>query len=221
MSYLQNMPYKQDIVLDDTFNYQGYNQRISIYKAFSVSNPDYYYLRLKMIRKEEIVTQGYIYFYLDFDKKISEFIGLAVAEEFRGNHLSMLLLSTYVSFCLEQGFDKMETIQKQKKPFLLHLLKKFRFDLENIDLYNKEKEFIISLCQRQLDPTKYLYFSNKKYEKQFCQSKIMQSDNYQILENPTLDIPIIDDVLLCKKYNLKDPESAYHKAQKVYKNHQL
>lgn len=219
MEVLKNISDREDILVADRFLYQGYRQSIFLYKAPSVSNLDYYYLRLKLFKDREVIKQGYLYFYLNFEEKASQFIGLAIAEEYRNTHLSTLLLSSWIEFCFSQGFENLSTIQKQRKPFILYLLKKFRFDLENTEMYDRQRSLVISICKKEEEKTKYLLFHNDDYQRQFTSSKIMKSDNYQIAEKDSSNIEVLDDILLLKSYYLKEKEKAYEKSIGIYRSH--
>ncbi len=214
MKTLQNLEVNRPVILDNTYQYQGQEQRIYINKSM-FQKKEQYFLQLALPQKDiAMVQQGYIYFYMDHKQKTSDFIGLYLKPECRGMGLSSLLISNWIKLCLDNGYEHLDTNKKQRKPFLLYSLKKYQFELEDKTKY-ETSPCTIHICHKENDKTKYLLFKTKGFSETFKNSKIMKVDNYEILEEYNPEIPIVDDVLLSHPYFLQDNEKAYQKAKSV------
>lgn len=215
-------------------NSNTYYMRLS--KSFlQPTQVEQYFLKLYTLSQNKMLCTGYIYFYVNLDKKESSFIGEFVKPEYRFYGLGNLLLSSWIKLCLDENLNILTTNKKQRKPFLLYLLKTFYFEISDYTLY--EKSFhTIWICKNMLDLNqKCLFFKSPLQSIQFQQSKIKCTDNYVILNsnyaNKSLDelkqmqeepphfpyIEILNQVLLSRKYNLEDKEAAYQKVLEIHR----
>lgn len=214
------MSYRENILWKDGFQYHGYQQQIKLSKHFCESDPmDRYYLKTDIITSDnQPIHQGYLYFHIDFDTSQSEFIGACVENEYRNSGIASLLISSWIQFCLDQGIDNLKTISKQRKPFLLYLLKLYNFEIENIEEYLTSPK-VVHICRKNEENDKYLIFANKREEEMFRRSNIMKTDNYKIIDATEKNIQILDSVALYNPYFLQDKEKAYQKSLQVYNRH--
>ncbi len=217
MSLIENMPYKKSFIVKDNLDFQMEKQTIFITKYFCNTDIcDRYYLRANA----NGVDQGYLYFYLNPDNMQSKFIGLETYEEYRNRGIASLLISTWIQFCLDEEFINLQTISKQRKPFVLHLLKKYAFELKNLSSYQKANK-IVHICKRGNDSSKCIMFENKHEENYFRRSNIMKNDNYIIVGKDEENIEILDSVVLGTPYFLSEPEIAYQKSLQIYSKYRL
>lgn len=204
-----------------------YNHKIYLMKANDDgSHKPKFYLRATSNINGVDVIQGYLYFYLDFEYKTSDFIGIKVHEEFRNLNISSLLVSLWIDLCLNNGIDFLGSNKKQRKPFLIYLLKTFGFEILDKSLYKSSKD-VISICRREDDTTKLLLFKDSKLERDFRGTHICKEDNYEILTS--LDgVTYLDDIIMPLQdfrrknisYDLIDYDKANVKVKRVLKNHQ-
>lgn len=208
-----NMPYKKPFLIDENANTK---QRVFFEKTrFNAANVDQYFIKIfKILPDGKYVCQGYIYFYIDFLIRESKFIGQYTNPEFRNEELGQLLISYWIKLCFDNGIYKLDTIHKQRKPFIIYLLKKFKFDLYNIQSY-EESPNTISICQNPVIVDKCLYFKNPKQAETFKNGKVHAGDNYFILENIDENTTILDQVLLSTPYQSTDDELAYERSSKL------
>lgn len=208
-----NMPYDKKFLIDEN---SSIKQRVYFEKSlFSAKNIDQYFIKVyKPNCNGSYLCQGYIYFYLDLLKKESNFIGLYVNPEIRNQGLGQLLISYWVSFCLDNGIYDLNTIKKQRKPFIIYLLKKFKFELQNITQYETYPN-TISICRSNLTNDKYLFFKNPIQAQTFKNGSINSGDNYHILDTLTEDTEVLDQVLLSNIYLSKEDDFAYTKSIKL------
>lgn len=219
MTTWKDITYQKPILLNTFFDS---NQVRKIYLSksyFSSLNQDQYFIKSFLLTPQgKLICQGYIYFYLDSEKKESQFIGAYVKEEYRQMGLASLLFSLWIKFCLEEGFYNLKTNKKQRKPFLLYLLKTFSFELKNPSDYETLKSTIY-IYKMINDYTKYLYFKNEKQKEQFIKSEIMKKDNYQILEKIDENTILLNQVILSKIYQLQNENFAYTKSLNIQKKY--
>lgn len=208
-----NMPYKKPLLIDENVNTK---QRVFFEKTrFNEANVDQYFIKIfRVLPDGNYVCQGYIYFYLDFLNRSSNFIGLYTNPLFRNEGLGQLLISYWVTLCLDNGIYKLDTIQKQRKPFIIYLLKKFKFDLHNIQTYETSPN-TISICQTPIIDAKCLHFKNPRQAETFRKGKINAGDNYFILDSLDEDTTVLDQVLLSTPYQSTDDELAYDRSLKL------
>lgn len=217
MGVLENLPYQTTILLSNNLEYQNCKQQISLTKyACSTDKNDRYYLRTSILNEDgEPFNLGYLYFYLNTKSSNSEFIGVGVNEDYRNSGIASLLISSWIQLCLNDGIDDLMTISRQRKPFLLYLLKKYDFELMDINNYQTSTR-VVHICRSKASFDKCIMFPNKSEEKKFRNSNIMKTDNYEIISSPSNDIEIIDTVVLSVPYIVQDNEKAYQKSLQTY-----
>ncbi len=219
MISLQNLEYNKKVVLDEYVNKEGNFQQLILSKTYcKPDNRNHYFITLYLVKPDgTYINQGYIYFFYHEQNKTIDFIGIFIKTEYRSKGLASLLVSTWIKLCLENDIIKLTTIQKQKKPFLIYLLKTYYFELKDATLYEKSKN-VIHICRRENSSAKFLFFENENQRDLFMTSKIFYTDDYQILDTLEEDTEKLDTVILSKKYFLQDEEGAYKKALRIKKN---
>ncbi len=206
-----DIPYNKHIFIDTIIN-QDNVYRISLEKTFfKCNNLDQYFIK---IYDKDMGCVGYIYFYLDFNTKECHYIGMYVKDEYRNLGFASLLMSYWLQLCLDNDFYSCKTNKKQRKPFLLYLLKTYGFEIPNPTIY-RISPHLISIYKDLDSSLKCLLFKNELQAENFKHSSIMHGDNYQIITNPGLSHIYLDDVLLTHKYALQDLEMAYNKSNLV------
>lgn len=155
------------------------------------------------------VQQGYIYFYLDFVTKTSTFIGVYVKPEYRNLNIGSFLCACWIDFCFNYGYDFLNANKKQRKPFLLYMLKTYGFEVLDPSLYLTRKD-VISIC-RDSDSDKkrkVLFFKDFSHEKIFMNTNVYKMEDYEIVHS--LDhFEVLDSVLLPFQ-NLQKNQVQYH-----------
>ena len=221
MTILQNLGYNTPVTLDEYVNKEGFLQRIYLEKSFFPAlQKDQYFISIAKINYNKNQEKiGYIYFYFNQYEKSCEFIGMFIKTEFRNQGLSSLLTSYWIRLCLDLGIVDLYTTKKQRKPFLIYILKTYFFELNNITIY-QDSINNIHICRKEKDDKKYLLFDNDKEKASFQKGTIYTNDNYQILDELEGDTEKLDTVILSKRYFLKDDEAAYKKALRIKKNQQ-
>lgn len=205
-----------------------YNQTLYIKKSVDDgSGRDKYYLQLYTLINGEPVMQGFIYFYLDFKNSACHFIGMRVIEQYRNLNIGSLLVSVWIDFCLNYGIEYIGVNHKQNKPFLLYMLKKYSFDVFDLNLY-KTRSDVITICRSVdlKDTTKYLMFKDKRHQKNFIQTNSFKADNYKVIED-LLGCYDLDQVILPLQdirrnpvdYYLQDKEYAAYESTRVLTSH--
>ena len=221
MGYLENLEYKKRILYDTfTISTGQANLYFSKHKNPTDGEGDRFYFRLYEVKEETAV--GDLYFYMNLKEKETKFIGLFINENFRNQGYAEFLLSIWISFCLNSGIQFIKTIDRQRKPFLLYLLKKFTFDCMDRTLYQTERKRV-DICKKEEDITKYLHFSDSNQESGFRNSNILKEDNYVLLSDNEFEkeeIEKLDSVFLLKPYLLQEKEKAYQKAKKIKERYQ-
>ena len=193
--------------------------RLALEKSYFPSNQrDQFFIKAYTLKNGCLICQGYIYFYIDFDTLTSEYIGSKVKEEYRQNGLASLLHASWIDLCLQYGLEHLQTIKTQRKPFLLYLLKKNCFELENTSLYQASPHTIY-ICSQEHSHYKYLLFKNQNTAEYFRRSKIYAGDNYQILNGLEPGYQILDRVLLSNIYFAYDNEATHRRAEGVLKRY--
>ena len=141
MGKLENLETGDKFLYSDKYFSGDYNQELYIKRSEDDgSNKPKYFINAYSNINGEIVRQGYIYFYLDEKTKTSSFIGVKVEDAYRDLNIGSFLIASWINLCLNNGYDFLGVNQKQRKPFLLYLLKTYGFeDYISIDkLRNKE-----------------------------------------------------------------------------------
>ena len=214
MNIFDKLDYNKGIVLDTINVSKTLRRIIRLEKTFFKENVlNQYFIKFYNLENDRLINIGYIYFYLDFQTKISTYIGSYVKPEYRSQGLASTLTSYWIKFCFDNGFYDLTTIKSQRKPFLLYILKTFSFDIENLNDY-LSSNYNIHICMLPNDKTKYLVFENAKHALSFKEGKIYKNDNYQILDPNEEGLIKLDTVQLSKIHNLKNPEIAYEKSEK-------
>ncbi len=218
---------KRSLYSDNYFS-GDFNQLLYLKRAVDDgSNRPKFYISAFAYVNGELRLQGYIYFYLDFETKRSDFIGMAVNPEYRGLDMGSLLLSSWIDICLNNGVEELGAHHKQKKPFLIYMLKKYGFEIEDTSLYRTSDALITLLRDPDFaNKTKYLQFRSPHHEKVFMGTNIFKTDNYSILHNPAgyyeLDkviIPLQSASHAHVIYELSDEELATEKVVSTLSKH--
>lgn len=226
MKYFEQLDTSVKYMYSTEYFSGDYNHNIYIMRAKEDDSrkPKFYIRATSNINGEEVI-QGYMYFYLDYENKTSDFIGIKVHEQYRNLNISSLLISIWIDLCLNNGIDFLGSNKKQRKPFLIFLLKKFGFEIFDKNLYRTSKD-VISICRKDDDRSKLLLFRDAKHERDFRESKIYHEDNYKILTS--LDgVDHLDDIVMPLQgfrrknisYDLIDYDKADVKVKRILKNH--
>jgi len=193
------------------------------------SHKDKYYLELYSYVNGIYTMQAYIYFYLELRERTCYFIGMKTEEQFRNCNMGSLLISAWLDFCLNNGIEYIGVNNRQRKPFILYMLKTYAFDVEDLTEYSKRSD-VISICRNvdNSDKTKYLLFRDDNHEKNFKQTNIYKSDNYIALDyldgHYVLDdviFPLQDITRHPADYFLTDKEYAGFRSQRVLHRHMI
>lgn len=205
-----------------------YNQELYIKRANDDgSNRPKYYLIITTTISGEQIQQGYLYFYLDFNTKTSYFIGLKVQQEYRNLNIGSLLIANWIDLCYNNGYNFLGVNAKQRKPFLLYLLKTYGFEIIDKSLYEIRQDVISIYKNPQPNHNeKLLLFKNKNHEEIFMKTKIYKADNYKIIHT-TDNIILLDNIILPlqnrKKnqvnYELLDQNLAKTKTKTIISRH--
>ena len=160
MKYFEKLDTRIKTTYSTDYFSGDYNHEIYLMKANDDGShrPKYYLRAVTNINGVEVI-QGYLYFYIDYDTKTSEFIGIKVHEEFRDLNIGSLLVSLWIDLCLNNGIDFLGSNKKQRKPFLIYLLKTFGFEILDKGLYKNSKD-LISICRRDNDLSKLYSLDN-------------------------------------------------------------
>ena len=210
---LQNLDYNSRMSILNTIDMNGNFLRLTLEKSyFRQLQKDQYFIKAYTIIDGNLICLGYIYFYIDFDTMTSEYIGSLIKDEHRNNGLASLLHACWIDLCLQNGLEHLQTIKNQRKPFLIYLLKKNAFEIEDPSLYDR-LSYTIHICKKDDDPSKYLLFKSPKAAEHFKRGTIYAHDNYQILDSLDRDTQILDSVLLSHRYYAFDNEETYQNAE--------
>lgn len=226
MSYFDKIDIGNKSLYSDRFYSGEYDQNLYLVKAKDdgSNKPKFYIWVMSNVNGEE-VKQGYLYFYLDLENKTSSFIGVKVIDEFRNLNIGSLLVSVWIDLCLNNGFDFLGVNEKQRKPFLLYLLKTYGFEILDKSLYQSSRD-VISICKRENDLSKLLLFKDSKHENVFRGTKIFNTDNYEIIDSFD-GVCHLDDIIMPLQdlrrkhvdYRLLDFDRANVKVKRVLDNH--
>lgn len=216
----KDIPYQTPIVLD-AFDYNNKKQLLVLRKPFDPKRSEVYYLYLYLVGDNgDYIHQGYLYFSIDFQMNKSKFIGTYIKPEYRNTSLASFLISSWIKLCIDSDILSLVTAKRQSKPFLLHILKTFNFEIANILDYESLPNTIY-ICKKENDLTKFLFFKDEKQADFFKKSNALNNDNYNILDNIDENMEIIDKVLMNRFYNMLDGDFAYSKAIKTYSKRRL
>lgn len=217
MVNLKTMNYNVPFILyNDNF------QVISLEKTYVVKGQDHYFIRIFQVGLDNSFTiQAYLYFSINFQKAKSSFIGVFTKPELRGNGLSSFLISLWIKICFDNNILNLDTIKKQRKPFIIYSLKKFSFELKNLDLYETSNQVVYICYKLDLpsipDSSKYLLFKSNDQKNQFLNSRIPLFDNYFVLDELDSNFGILEMVKLNSAYFLMNPDYAYERAEEKIK----
>lgn len=188
-------------------------------------------------------NMGYIYFYLDSASKTSSYIGTYVKPEYRSLGLASLLTAYWIKMCLDEGYDFLTTNKTQRKPYLLYILKKVFFEIDDPERYRLSKH-TIHIC-KDGEGQRFLLFKGDDIARRFQSGKIYRGDDYRIMLFEDLDldrgivlskdengivtssdeiqklleaaksrVQLLDCVLLSNIYTLRDNNAAYDLSSK-------
>lgn len=228
MNKLENLENGSKILYSNGYFSGDYNQELYLKKAIDDgSNRPKFYISVHSNINGCLVQQGYLYFYLDYETKTSSFIGIQVLQPYRNLNIGSFLVASWIDLCLNYGYDFLGVHEKQRKPFLLYLLKTYGFEILDKSLYDIRPD-VISICRstNHNDKRKYLLFKDSKHEKVFIGTNVYKSDNYEIIHNQN-NMIFLDNVILplqnMKKnqvrYELLDRILAESKTETVINNH--
>lgn len=217
MDIIESMPYDKNILYDDSYQYNGLRQRIYIQKSYmSINKGNQYFFKSYILKGNELICQGYIYFYLNKENRTSDFIGAYIKPEYRNGGLASLLVSIWIQFCLNNGYNFLGTNKAQRKPFLLYLLKTYGFEIMDSTIYQTNPN-VIDICKSEIDNTKYLLFKNQKQKISFLRGNIAKGDNYSVIDSLSDNIHYLDSVILSRIYSLMNEFKADEKSTLVLK----
>lgn len=228
MDKIENLDEGTRYFYSDNYFSGEYNQELYLKKAVDDgSQRPKFYISVHSTINGTLKQQGYIYFYLDYIKKTSNFIGIKVYPEFRNLNIGSFLVASWIDLCLNNGYNFLGVNEKQRKPFLLYLLKTYGFEILDKTLYDTRPD-VITVCRNTdlTDKRKFLLFKDQKHEKTFIGTNIFKSDNYEIAQN-SQGLIVLDNVILPLqnqkknrvKYELFDRSLAETKTELVLKRH--
>ena len=201
-----------------------------------------FYLTIYATINNQTIMQGYLYFYLDYQSKTSSFIGLKVLNEYRNNNMASFLIASYINLCMNNGYEILNINPKQRKPFILYLLKTYGYEVNDLNLYETRNDVISICCKKEInDLTKLLLFKDIKHELSFMSTNSYKFDNYQIVHSKdnlivlekddnlkiVYNLIVLDQVIMPLQnaslnpinYELIDKEKAFNKTNLVLSRH--
>lgn len=214
-----DMPYQSPVLFTsfwynnekyNVFFHRGYGDRVN---KEIVPNLSHYFIQIyKDINEGEVPKIcAYIYFYLDFGKKETKYIGTFVDAEYRNVGFASLLTSLWTWICMDNNFYEYVTSKKQRKPFLLYLLKLYGFEINDINQYEASPHTIY-ICRNAISLDKCLYFKDSGQAKSFQGSNVALKDNYQVISEDVFrngEVEVLDKIILSTPYYLQDFDKAY------------
>lgn len=228
MGMLENLEPDDRQLYREGFVSGDYNQDLYIKRSLDDgSNKTKIYLSAFTRQNGEIIQQGFLYFYLDEELMSSDFIGIKVEEQYRNLNIASFLVASWIDLCKNNGYEFLGANEKQRKPFLLYLLKTYGFEIFDKSLYDTRPD-VITICRStdMLDKRKFLLFRDPKHEKVFMGTNVYKTDNYEIAHSGD-GLILLDKVLLPlqnsrkskTKYELWDEIKAELKANEVINRH--
>lgn len=158
-----------------------------------------------------LLSQGMLYFFLDFFNKESSFIGAYINPSYRNKGLASLLVANWIKVCYDNDIVQLRTNKKQKKPLLIYLLKCCSFEIKKPEDYDISSDTIS--IYRGADGAYRLWFKNPIKKAAFIQSTVCNDGDYKILDTLEEGIILVDRVLLARTYFPKDSSLAYSIAE--------
>ena len=196
-SFEEKLSHGERMLYGDGYFSGDYNQTLVLRRSKEgTQKREEFYLSILSRINGKTIQQGYIYFYLDYQTKTSDFIGIKVRPEFRNLNIASFLIASWIDMCMNSGYEILGCIPHQRKPFPLYLLKKYNFEIPDVSLYEKRPD-IVYICKSNdyFDKTKFLLFKSPEQEKLFIKSTINNSDNYSIIRNSDGKV-VLDRILL-------------------------
>lgn len=228
MNLIKTMDIGSTLLYSDSYFSDNYNQILYLKKVpYDTTNRDKFYLNIYANINGNMVQQGFLYFYMDFDNNASTFIGLGVKEEFRNLNIGSLLIASWIELSLNNNIYYLDANKKQKKPFILYLLKTYGFEIFDKSLYDTRND-VITICKSiySFDKRKFLMFKDSIHEKLFMNTNIYTTDDYKIIHD-LVDSYELDKVILpiqnrnrsLVKYNMLNRNWAEQKTKLVLSKH--
>lgn len=214
MTVLNKLKENKPLLLD-TFYQHDRVHRLFLEKCYFPQKDAYQYF-LKLYSHDingNYNCEGYLYFYLDEETRSSSYIGTYIKKEYRGFGFASLLVAYWLHFGLENGYYHFTTNKKQRKPFLLYILKKYGFELPDISDY-ENSNYTIYLYQKKEQREKYLLFKSPTHAKNFLSSTIADEDNYRVITRPSDDYSYLDQVLQSSIYETSDESDIYTRSRR-------
>lgn len=213
-NYMELIGYEDKKIVDEFFlNDEQKLERVVLTKH-KTSSRDAYQLYCYLVDYDGNETlQGYMYFNVCPTKDGSNYIGTYVNPKYRNRGIANYLNSVWIKYCLENGLECLKTIKRQRKPYILYMLKGYTFEINNKDLYDNRS---IHIC-RDREGSKFLLFDNEEEKRRFMSSTICLDGNYRVLDSLE-DGEELDRVILNHKYTLEDNDKAYNLASSIRNN---
>ena len=209
--YIDRIPENKEVLYSTDYSLKG--EQLYLYFAKMKGDKYNYFFKCYVNQNGVRKCIGYIYFTISRDLHNSCFIGTYVSPEYRGWGVASFLVSQWINFCFNESLYFLGANKKQRKPFLLYLLKTFGFEILDPSYYDRCDE-TISICKRADSSKKLLLFKSPSEEAKFMKSPIAKSDNYDTV-SPNEDYIILDRVLPVRKYNIEDSGKASNKCNLV------
>lgn len=228
MSKLENLDTQERTLYKEGYFSGDYDQTLYLKRSVDDgSNKLKVYISAYSRINGELIQQGCIYFYLDPELHSSDFIGEKVKPEFRNLNIGSFLVASWIDLCLNNNYEFLGAHEKQRKPFLLYLLKTYGFEIFDKSLYETRPDVISILRSPDvLDKRKYLFFRDPKHEAIFKKTNVFQHDNYDLVPKPDGFIHLDNVILPLQngkknriKYELWEDSIAEAKAEEVISRH--
>jgi hypothetical protein len=158
-------------------------------------------------------NMGFAYFFVNESRETSSFIGMKIEPKFRGRSYGNLLVSSYIDLCDDSDITDLDAQPKQRKPEIVHILKKFGYGLKKSPSSHKR----ITLVHGGEDSVSKLYIPDSELRRVVGGSKVARDNNYSFvssLEGQT----VIDEIYYGHHYYLTDRDKCLAKQEQV-RNH--
>ena len=138
--------------------------------------------------------------------------------------MGSFLIASWIDFCLNNGYEMLGVNKKQRKPFLLYMLKKYGFEVPDLTEYYTRNDIVTICCDVELhDKTKFLLFRDARHENTFLGTNTYKEDNYGIIHLTRRITPYVGDVVTCDRDmkvalldNVIFPLQNYHRSPADY-----